>query len=169
MQFHYRKPVDFSFEAIKQCEEQYLKLSNLYAQIEKLSEEKYTSVKDSEILTVKDNFENAMDDDFNTPLAIAEFIRFGKIASKIIKDNNIELLQQANNIVKMFKTVLGFEFDCDTIETEKANTSNNNNDMLELISNIRNKLRESKNYELSDYIRDELSKLNINIADKKLK
>ena len=69
----------------------------------------------------------------------------------------------------MFKTVLGFEFEYDTIEPEITNKSDNEKNLLELISDIRNKLRESKNYNLSDYIRDELTKLNINIADKKLK
>ena len=64
----------------------------------------------------------------------------------------------------MFEDVLGFDFKCDTI-----NVADNNEDkLLEIISSIRQKLRETKNYELSDFVRDELGKLNISISDRKL-
>ncbi len=168
LQFHYRKPVDFSMEAIASCEEQYNKIAETLSKIETLSTGEFANVENAELLSVRENFENAMDDDFNTPLGIAEYIRFGKIAQKIVSSNDVALAKQANNLVKMFKDVLGFEFDCDTIKEENVNNQNEG-ELLDLISEIRDKLRMAKNYELSDYIRDELTKLNINISDKKLK
>ena len=54
---------------------------------------------------------------------------------------------------------------CDTIKTVD---NNNEEKLLDLISSIRQKLRADKNYELSDFVRDELGKLNINISDRKL-
>ena len=92
----------------------------------------------------------------------------GKIASKIIASNNAILAKQSNNLIKIFKDVLGFEFECDTIETENDVVDNSKN-LLELIAGIRDKLRANKNYEMSDYIRDELNKLDISISDKKVK
>lgn len=168
LQFHYRKPVDFSMEAIQMCADQYNKIAENLIKIQDLANNETENVVDAELLSVKQNFENAMDDDFNTPLAIAEFIRFGKFAQKLVQSNNADLAKQANYIVKMFKDVLGFEFECDTMKEDNADTQNDN-ELLDLISDIRDRLRQAKNYELSDYIRDELNKLNISISDKKLK
>jgi len=50
----------------------------------------------------------------------------------------------------------------------KEETKSNDEVLLNLISNIREKLRANKNFEMSDYIRDELSKLDITIKDKKI-
>ena len=168
LQFHYRKPVDFSFEAIQACAEQYNKIVQNIAKIQQISNGEITKIEDAELVSIKQNFELAMDDDFNTPVAISEFIRFGKIASKIVQSGDVNLAKQSNNLIKMFKDVLGFEFNYATIETDNKNSSNEEA-LLSLISNVRGKLRETKNYELSDYVRDELNKLNISISDKKIK
>ena len=141
------------------------KLNEIANKIKELSNNDIAQISNSELVSVKTNFEAAMDDDFNTPLAIAELLRFIKIASKIIESNDINLIKQANLIVKMFEDVLGFDFKCDTIS---VSSSNNEENLLKLISSIREKLRAEKNYALSDYVRDELNKLDINISDKKI-
>ena len=165
LQFHYRKPVDFSFDAIGALKEQFEKLSENLSKIKQIATEKFDDVTDSEFVSIKENFENAMSDDFNTPLAIAELLRFSKFISKLDESKLNKLAFQANTLVKMFEDVLGFEFKCDTIKKEE---SGNVKQLIDLIGNIRNRLRADKNYELSDYIRDELSKLSITINDKKL-
>ncbi len=167
LQFHYRKPVDFSYEAISVVEEQYNKISEIISKIETLAGGEVANLENADLLSVKENFENAMNDDFNTPLAIAEFIRFGKIGAKIVQLNDANLAKQAINLINMFKVVLGFEFVCDKIMSEKEDSESD--ELLELVSKIRDKLRADKNYAMSDYIRDELNKLNINISDKKIK
>lgn len=165
LQFHYRKPVDFSYDAIKACSDQYEKIKDTAIKIKELAGDNYSEVKDIELLDIKNNFISSMEDDFNTPLAIAELIRFAKVAGKI-DQKNLEKAKEANTIVKMVEDVLGFDFKCDTIKAEKVN--NNEEKLLGLISDIRTKLRSEKNYALSDYIRDELVKLDINISDKKV-
>lgn len=166
LQFHYRKPVDFSMDAIKASEEQYSKIAALILQAKELANGEVNNIENAELSSVKNNFENAMNDDFNTPLAIAEFIRFGKLLSKIVQTADVNLAKQANNLSKMFEDVLGFEFKCDTIK--KENVDSNDDKLMNLISDIREKLRTAKNYEMSDYIRDKLTELNINVSDKKL-
>ena len=98
-------------------------------------------------------------------MASAELIRFGKIAGKILESCDKSKILQAASIVKMFEEVLGFDFNANEA---KQSQSSNDEKLLDLISDIREKLRASKNYELSDYVRDELSKLNISISDKKI-
>ena len=106
-----------------------------------------------------------MNDDFNTPVAISELLRFVKIAPKFIELNDSEIMAQLNFIVKMFEDVLGFDFKCDTMNV--SNISNEQK-LIELISSVRDKLRIAKNYELSDFIRNELNRLDISISDKKI-
>jgi cysteinyl-tRNA synthetase len=165
LQFHYRKPVDFSMDQIDKAREQYEKFSANFAKIKELANGEYSIVSDPQLVEIKNNFEQAMSDDFNTPLAIAEVLRFSKVAGQIISSNDKNLTIQANNLVKMIEDVLGFEFKFDIMKEE---TKSNDEVLLNLISNIREKLRANKNFEMSDYIRDELSKLDITIKDKKI-
>ena len=167
LQFHYRKPVDFSYEAIDAIKAQYEKMNETFCKIKEISNGNFNNLDDSELIQIKSNFINSMDDDFNTPLATAEMIKFAKYSTKLIESNDISKILQANNIVKMIEDVLGFSFSSKENETQNSN-SRNEEKLLDLISNIREKLRLSKNFELSDYIRDELKKLDINIADKKI-
>jgi len=96
-------------------------------------------------------------------------LAFSKIASKIIDSNNADLIKQANTLVKAFEEILGFDFTSNDTTTETKNdVANNEEKLLDLISTIRAKLRAEKNFALSDFIRDELSNLNINISDKKI-
>lgn len=165
LQFHYRKPVDFSMDQIDKAREQYEKFSANFAKIKELANGEYSIVSDPQLVEIKNNFEQAMSDDFNTPLAIAEVLRFSKVAGQIISSNDKNLAIQANNLVKMIEDILGFEFKFDIMKEE---TKSNDEVLLNLISNIREKLRANKNFEMSDYIRDELSKLDITIKDKKI-
>lgn len=165
IQFHYRKPVDFSIEAIKSCEEQYNKISENMNAIKTLADDEFENIKYEELLSVKQNFEDAMNDDFNTPLAIAELIRFSKISAKIVSFGDKNLAKQANSVIKIFEDVLGLIFKGDIIKVENSNDEK----LINLIADIRDKLRMEKNYAMSDYIRDELNKLDISVNDKKIK
>lgn len=165
LQFHYRKPVDFSFAAIEALSEQFEKISTNLAKIKSIANGKMEEPKQSELKEIKDNFISAMNDDFNTPLAVAELIKFSRVAAKISETGDLSLISQSNFLVKMFEDVLGFNFTCGIVKEEK---SSNEGKLVELISSVREKLRQAKNYELSDYVRDELVKLDISISDKKV-
>ena len=167
IQFHYRKPVDFSFEQLDKAQEQFTKISDNFAKIKVLSENTVTSLSDPLLKEIKDNFNNAINDDFNTPLAIAEVLRLAKLCGQIITTNNIVLAKEANYLVKIVEDVLGFDFKSDIIK-EDTKSDSNDEKLLDLIAEVRNKLRANKNFELSDFIRDELVKLNVDIKDKKI-
>ena len=165
LQFHYRKPVDFSYEAISGLSEQFDKICENLSKVKSLCGEDVEIVADADLLSVKEKFESAMNDDFNTPLAIAELIRFSKMLQKY--ENNQGLLKQANFLVKMFEDVLGLDFSCGIVKGE-SNSNEKEDELLHLISDIRDKLRQEKNYAMSDYIRVELVKLDVSVSDKKI-
>ena len=77
------------------------------------------------------------------------------------------IAKEANKFLKIIEDVLGFDFNSAIIKEEKA-SGGLEDDLLNLIGNVRDKLRANKNFELSDFIRDELSKLDVNIKDKKI-
>ena len=171
LQFHYRKPVDFNLDTMGTVEAQYKKMSELFAGVKNLANGETAEIEDAEIMKAKDNFIMAMDDDFNTSLATAEMLSFSKIASKIISSGDEKLAKQANSLISMFTDILGFVFDGEDDGIKDNNdekTTDSSEQLLELISSVREKLRQEKNYALSDYIRDELNKLDITISDKKV-
>lgn len=165
LQFHYRKPVDFSVDAIKSAKDQFEKISVNIAALKVLAGGKQSEIKNPELVAAKNNFVKAMDDDFNTPVATAELLVFSKLASKIVASGDKEMAAQANIIAKMYEDVLGFDFNCDKIESEQTSSDA----ALELLSSVREKLRAEKNFAMSDYIRDELIRLGLSVSDKKIK
>ena len=165
LQFHYRKPVDFSMDQIEKASEQFKKISEIFAKIKKLANNEISDISNTELKEFKANFISAMCDDFNTPLAIAEVLKISKFANMILQSNDSKLAKETNNLIKMIEDVLGFDFKFDIIVTE---TNGNDEKLLDLISAVREKLRANKNFELSDYIRDELAKLDVTIKDKKI-
>lgn len=56
-------------------------------------------------------------------------------------------------------------FKLDLFKEKEANKEDNSSQLLEIIKNTREKLRKSKNYQLSDEIRDDLNKIGIDIQD----
>ena len=167
MQFHYRKPVDFSVEQMQKASEQFAKLSEVFSKLKELAGEEVLEIKEQSLIDIKNNFDKAMCDDFNTPLALAEVLKFAKTAAQIIASENKVLAKEANNFLKIIEDVLGFDFKS-VIMKEETTSNGLDGELLNLIGIVRDKLRANKNFELSDYIRDELAKLDVNVKDKKI-
>lgn len=166
LQFSYRKPVDFSFSAIEAMSEQYNKMKEVFSQVKAAAGDNSAEVTSEELCSVRDNFLNALDDDFNTPLAITELIRSVKLFPKYLSDGDMTQILQLRTLVKMFEDVLGLSFNLPE-NTENA-TEQSSDELIALLQSVREKLRAEKNFALSDYIRDEMARLNILTSDKKL-
>ena len=163
LQFHYRKPVDFSFDAIKQADEQFAKIRDIFGKLKGLTNERL-EIKTPEILSIRDTFIKSMDDDFNTPVAIAELIKLSKVVSKALENNETKKYGELLTLIDIFEDVLGLKFEIQSQESDSGDTEK----LLELISQVRDTLRQNKNYELSDMIRNKLAELNIKSSDKKI-
>ena len=161
LQFHYRSPVDFSKSAIVSAQEQFEKITSCVLNVRKQTTNKKIVV-DSALLDIKKNFIESMEDDFNTPLALSYILKLVKLANNELNNVNInkDYLAEINTLVEeLLENVLGLKFE--------EIKSDNNEKLLQLISEIRETLRKEKNYELSDKIRDKLTELNIQTSDKK--
>ena len=151
---HYRSPIDFSKDSLHQSEKSLEKIKKFYSAID---------VEDSDVesdfealKTAKKEFFGSMDDDFNTPKAIASLF-------VLINDcKNVDLSDDDKAAIKSFlddvSQILGIDFALEE-------TSAGSDDLFDLITDVRSELRAAKQYELSDKIRDELINLGYEISD----
>lgn len=157
---HYRSPIDFSEQIIIESQKA---VKNFY---DALSEIDYLSFKDENLETehldeYKNNFINAMDDDFNTAKALSVLFDLLKTIKNENNDKNIRK-QAALLLVKLGK-VLGF---FNNIEKKLA-TDNMSEQLIELMIEYRNLFKKEKNWAMADKIRDDLKKIGITLKDTK--
>lgn len=163
---HYRSPIDFSEDTLKQAENSLKRIQNTgKIIIDKLTEDNLPEGKvlDEDLELFKEEFFNAMNNDFNTPIALSNLFDFTHKINKAISSNEVSR-NTLNNIVETFKdieSILGFD-----IIVEEDMVSDVSGDLLNIITEIREDLRSKKDWDLADKIRDELANLDITLEDK---
>jgi len=111
--------------------------------------------------STKQSFVNAMDDDFNTPLALAALYELVK-AINTARDNgaNDEQLKPAQSTLRELANVFGLRL------AEKTGSSDVEAQVNALIAE-RNEARKQKQWARSDQIRDQLKEMGVTIEDSK--
>ena len=144
--FHYRSPIDFTKEAIKNAGEQLEKIKTAYQIIAEVAENKESEPKSGVAKEILTNFENAMNEDFNTPLAISELLRTIKLAKQVKESGDKSAASELLFVMNKIAFVLGLDFSKKVEEKDSGESEK----LLEIISDVRNKLRSEKNYQMSD-------------------
>ncbi|MFX0043526.1 MAG: cysteine--tRNA ligase [Candidatus Hodarchaeota archaeon] len=177
---HYRSSINYSLENLKQAEKNYNRLINIVSKINDLntvSESVKVKKLISRIDKAESNIINALDDDFDTPVAIAEIMSLIRELNKAIFEQKLEITEQFKDrffkFIENVDLIFGF---FPTLKKELKSgirgTSNEKGkilkDLLDIISDIRTQLRKRKIYDLSDKIREKLRELGINIEDPKI-
>ncbi len=162
---HYRSPINYSVEIIEQCKSALNRLYNCREDLTFLAQSSTGTFKEGEeeikqsLLSHKDDFIAAMDDDLNTANAITAMF---ELASDINSKLNArtapskELCDFALGLYNELANVLGLLY------TEKEKGIDE--DVQELID-LRNQARKNKNWAEADRIRDELKAKGITIKD----
>ncbi len=168
LQSHYRSTNDLSDEALLAAEKGYNRLMDANKILQKMENTSgTTSDLDKEINNLMDMAFAEMDDDFNTPKALA---RLYELVSKIngIKDGHLSMNDiTANTLERLKKTFTSFINDIFGF-TEVAESNGNSMDgVMELLIDIRQEARKNKDWGTSDKIRDGLNKVNIVLKDGK--
>jgi cysteinyl-tRNA synthetase len=111
--------------------------------------------------STKESFVNAMDDDFNTPLALAALYELVK-AINTARDGgaNAEQLKPAQSTLRELTDVLGLRL------AEKQGSNEDEARVLALIEE-RDEARKQKKWARSDEIRDKLKEMGVTIEDSK--
>ena len=163
LQTHYRSPLDFSNEALQASEKGFLRLMEGYSTLNYL---KADTLSNENIIELQLKCYAAMNDDFNTSVLIAHLFD----ALKIINSANDKKTKLTQDDIDLLKTIYqNFVFDVLGLKNEKpdSKTSEALSKVMELIIDIRAKVKADKNFELSDNIRDKLIDAGIQIKDTK--
>lgn len=171
LQSHYRSTLDLTDEALLAAEKGYKRLMEGYAVLQELNGA--TGSKDSElnkaIIELIEATYAEMDDDFNTPKALA---RLFELVSKIngLKGGQLSMTDLSSDTLgqlkSTFDTVL---FDILGLKDEQAEGGNNQalEAVMSLILDIRQDARTNKDWGTSDKIRDALKAAGIVVKDDK--
>ena len=154
---HYRKPTDFDDNKLVEAKKSY---ESIVKALEIARSKASNDIsEDAEIKEIRNKFIEAMDDDFNTALAISYLYELVKIVNKT--DDTNKLANIVNFFDEVVEPVLGISF----VE-EKNNAEEALDDkLINFIIGLRKQAREEKRYDLSDQIRDNLSEMGITLKD----
>ena len=171
---HYRNPIDFNDGALVESEKSLTKLMTAYNNLEKLivvSQENQEDILEIEFTKIEEKIEKALQDDFNTALAFSFFFDGSKIVTKAIKENlyNQKGLEKAFSIYKKYLVDILAVLPFEKVEEEVIDVDDNDifNKVMEILLDVRNMARKDKNFAYGDLIRNELTKLDIEIIDTK--
>ena len=159
LQTHYSHPVDFSWERMEEAKKAYERIDILRERLKKIELPTGGSAK---TLEFRKEFEDAMDDDFNTPRALAVLFDMVNRANKTIDsedDMKMFILKGAMETIEEISNVFGITF--------KQKKSSISEEDIQKKVDSRNKARKDKDFKTADKIRKDLDKKGIILEDQK--
>jgi cysteinyl-tRNA synthetase len=160
LQAHYRSTLDFSNNALDASEKGFRRLMSAIGLLDKLS---VSEQNDFDIDALKEKCINAMNDDFNSPILVAELFEAVRIINTVY-DGKGKISAEA--LEKLKQLVNDFVFDILGLKDEDAG-SNDLNGVLDMVINLRTEAKANKDYATSDRIRIGLQELGIQLKDGK--
>lgn len=163
LQAHYRSTLDFSNEALQAAEKG---LNRLYAAVETLQKLKAAENSTVEVSEIKEKCYTAMNDDFNSPIAIANLFEAARIINSANDGNDHLSSEDLANLKQLFQVFL-----VEILGLRNVETSKNEHELVEglmqTIIALRHQAKERKDWSTADTIRNELKKIKISIKDTK--
>ncbi len=153
---HYRSPLNYSDEQLEQAKNA---LTRFYTTLRNVPVKTQVNWQDDEQFGSR--FKEAMDDDFNTALALSVAADVRQALNKAQESADIELMAYLAGLLNSFGDVLGlFQQSADAFLT-------GDNDAAEIEDLIakRNQARADKDWAVADSVRDQLTEMGIVIED----
>jgi cysteinyl-tRNA synthetase len=161
LQAHYRSTLDFSEDALEAAEKGLKRLLEAWKKLESISTSENSSFS---LLSVSAAIKEALLDDLNTPIAIAQFFELARCINMVYDNKGSftkeDILEARSIIDNYFYGILG-------IPSLDVMDSNVSNDLMEILIEMRNEAKQEKNYALSDAIRNKLKDKGIELMDSK--
>ncbi len=163
LQAHYRSILDFTNNGLLASEKGFFRLMDAIDALEELTS---STTSTFNIEEWRQKCYDAMNDDFNTPILIANLFEAVKFINQI-KEGTATITQDDLTLLK--KTVHTFAFD--VLGLVNATSSESGTEKLsgavELLIQLRQEARANKDFATSDKIRDELAAAGIQLNDGK--
>lgn len=163
LQAHYRSILDFSDDAILASEKGYNRLMEALDNINNVEASATSSLN---IADWKQACYDAMNDDFNSPILIAQLFE-GVRYINLLREGKETLT--AGDLELFRKSLHAFVYDVLGLQNEKETAANSDklDGVVHMLIGMREEARANKNWSLSDEIRDKLLALGIQLKDGK--
>ncbi len=162
LQAHYRSTLDFSNEALDAADKGYKRLMTAISLLDKL---KVSKGADSfNLAEIRRKCYAAMDDDFNSPVLIAELFEIVRIINSIY-DGKAKVTAEGLEGLQVF--MKEFVVDILGLRNDQTSASDDIDDVMNLVIKLRNEAKANKDFVTSDRIRDELNSIGIQLKDSK--
>jgi len=158
---HYSKVIDYSEEMLKENLTKWRQVETCYYELIHTNSENQTKITEN-IEKIGTEFDNALEDDFNTHLALSAFFQLVKETNRLAAEEKLGK-KDAEIIKKEFERmsiILGLSIPKMTEEKKQ--------EIDDLILN-REQMRKEKQFVEADKIRDKLNEMNIELIDHKEK
>lgn len=160
LQAHYRSTLDFSNEALEASDKGFKRLINAYSLLEKLNP---SHKSDIDLKSLTERCYAAMNDDFNSPVLIAELFEAVHIINSVYDGKTAATSADIEELKKLMDNfvidVLGLK--------QESNQSDDMGKLLDFIINLRSEAKVNKDYATSDKIRIGLNSIGIQLKDNK--
>jgi cysteinyl-tRNA synthetase len=163
LQAHYRSQLDFSNEALQAAEKGLERLFDGMGTINKIKPSEKSSV---DLDQLEKSFFEAMDDDFNSPIAISylfdgiKAINSAAAGKESMTENDLEKCRQFYHMAVM--EILGLVPD-GKVSGDQELTG----ELINLLLQMRIDARKNKDFDMADRIRDEMARLGVEVMDTK--
>ncbi|MCK5729745.1 MAG: cysteine--tRNA ligase [Draconibacterium sp.] len=164
LQAHYRSTIDFSNEALQASEKG---LERLMAAVKTLNELIASEKSTVNISSLKEKCFSALNDDINSPIAIAHLFDGVKMINSIKTGKEKISVADLNELKLFYKNMV---FDILGFKEEQSSASGDNEILgksIELLLTLRNEAKANKDWGTADKIRDELNEIGIELKDTK--
>jgi cysteinyl-tRNA synthetase len=187
---HYRRPIEFSDEEIEAKRKGLTTFYRLFDRIGRISRDSVygdspptcdaptpddaaCKLLADDALAHRDRFTQAMDDDFNTAAAIAVLFDLASCVNRFADEQNLEVearpapaaaaLAAGRQIVELGR-LLGLFLEppaeAEAVRSQKLDA------VIQVLIDVRQHCRKSKNFETADLIRDRLAEVGITLVDR---
>jgi cysteinyl-tRNA synthetase len=162
LQANYRSILDFTSTGLEASEKGYIKLMEAVSSLANIEPTKTSSI---DIKAWKQKCYDAMNDDFNTPVLIANLFEAVKYVNLLIEK---KATISTEDLLEFKTTISAFVFDVLGLRNElQEDSSDKLTGVIDMLIGMRKNARDNKDWALSDKIRDELAALGIQLKDGK--
>ncbi|MBI9069401.1 MAG: cysteine--tRNA ligase [Salinivirgaceae bacterium] len=164
LQAHYRGTVDFSNEALQAAEKGFDRLLKGIETLDKLKAGNESTV---DVEAVRKKCYAALNDDFNSPILIANLFEAVKMVNSIAAGNekaNEATITELKSLFNDFVIdILGFKIEAEA----SGNSSDISGNLIDMMLNMRIEAKQNKDWATADKIRNELTAMGVLIKDTK--
>lgn len=189
---HYRRPIDFSEERIREVDKGLETFHRFFKRFQRVTGQSFFEIQSAanrsqgnfqpqgELLTqvheLRKRFLESMDDDFNTGGAIGDLFELVRALNKFVDDEKLETtgkddsqkvatLKQGSSTLKELGSVLGL-FRTPREEAAPAGGDDLVGQLMQLLIEVRADARKAKNFAMADKVRNSLTALGITLEDR---